>query len=79
MQKLKEVKEVQKSYYQQREDEVKIIIAEIKVKLNLTDEALAKKVGIPFNTFNKKKQHPGMFRADHIWQLEKLAGRRQGS
>lgn len=65
----------QKSYYQQREDEIKITIAEAKIRHNLTDAALARKIGMPFNTFNKKKLHPGEFRAVHVWLIEELAGR----
>lgn len=64
-----------KSYYQQREDEIKITIAEAKVRHNLTDEALAKKIGMPLNTFNKKKVHPGEIKARYIWLMEELAGR----
>lgn len=66
-----------KSYYQQREDEIKIIIAEAKIRHNLTDEELSKKIGMPFNTFNKKKLHPGELRGRHIWLLESLAGKVQ--
>ena len=38
---------MKKSAYQQREDEVKILINEAKIRNNLTDEGLAKKIGMP--------------------------------
>lgn len=64
-----------KSYYQRCEDEVKILITEAKVRNNLTDKDLAKKIGIKYNTFRNLKPHPGKLRLDYIWQIEKLAGR----
>jgi len=64
-----------KNYYRQREDELKIVIATAKVKHNLTDEGLAKKIGMPINTLKKKKCHPGELRGKHIWLLEELAGK----
>lgn len=64
-----------KSYYQRREEELKILIAEAKVKNNLTDAALAKKIGMPHSTFGKQKLHPGSMRMDFVWAIERLAGR----
>ncbi len=65
-----------KTYYQQREDEIKIMISEAKVKNNLTNESLAKKIGMPLSTFSKLKMTPGKMRLDSIWLIEELAGRR---
>lgn len=67
---------MKKSAYQQREDEVKILINEVKVRNNLTDEGLAKKIGMPLGTLRNRKVHPGRYRLDDIWLLEQLAGRR---
>lgn len=67
-----------KSYYQQREDETKILIAEAKVRNNLTDVQLAQKIGIPLGTLRNQKSHPGRMRLDYIWAIEKLAGRKLG-
>lgn len=67
-----------KSYYQRREDETKILIAEAKVKNNLTDEALAKRIGMTLSTLKKQKQHPGRMRLDYVWAIEKLAGKGTG-
>lgn len=64
-----------KNYYKQREDEMKILIATAKVRNNLTNEGLAKKIGMPASTFNKKTSHPGLFRCSQLWLLEELAGR----
>lgn len=65
---------LKKNYYEQREDEMKILIATAKVRNNLTNEGLAKKIGMPANTFNKKSCHPGLFRCSQLWLLEELAG-----
>lgn len=66
---------MKKSIYQQQEDEVKLLISEAKIRNNLTDEGLARKIGMPFNTLGKRKCHPGDFRMHHIWLIEQLAGR----
>lgn len=63
-----------KSYYQRREDELKILIAKVKVKNDLTDEGLAKKIGMPLSTFRKAKMRPGSMRVGYVWLLEELAG-----
>lgn len=64
-----------KSYYQQREDDTKLLIAEARTRNNLTNKELAKKIGVPFNTFNKRTCHPGELKLSQLWLLEKLAGR----
>lgn len=66
---------MRKSSYQQNEDEVKLLISEAKIRNNLTDEGLARKIGMPFNTLGKRKCHPGEFKLYHIWLIEQLAGR----
>lgn len=66
---------MKKSEYQRQEDEVKLLICEAKIRNNLTDEGLARKIGIPFSTLGKRKCHPGDFRMHHIWLIEQLAGR----
>lgn len=66
---------MKKSYYQRRSDDVKILIHEAKVKNNLTDEMLAKKIGMKYGTFKKQKLHPGDLRLDYVWAIEVLAGR----
>lgn len=67
---------MKKSAYQQREDEVKLLISEAKIRNNLTDEGLARKIGMPLSTLRNRKVHPGRYRMDDIWLLEQLAGRR---
>lgn len=64
-----------KNYFQQRSDDVKLLIAEAKVRNNLNNAGVAKKIGMPLNTFNKKTCHPEEFRCKHVWLLEELAGR----
>lgn len=66
-----------KSYYQRREDELKLLISEAKIKNNLTDKELAKKIGMPYSTFGKQKLHPGLMRMDFVWLIEQLAGRKE--
>ncbi|MCD7994359.1 MAG: hypothetical protein LUK37_22280 [Clostridia bacterium] len=66
---------MKKSAYQQKGDEVKILINEAKVRNNLNDEGLAKKIGMPLPTLRNRKSNPGRFRMDDIWLIEQLAGR----
>lgn len=66
---------MKKSVYHQHEDEVKILINEAKVRNDLTDEGLAKKMGMPLPTLRNRKCNPGRFRMDDIWMIELLAGR----
>lgn len=61
--------------YQHKEDEVKILINEAKIRNHLTDGGLAKKMGISVSTLHKWRQQPGFFRLEHIWLIEQLAGR----
>ena len=72
-----EKKMPKKSYYKQREDDMKILIATVKTRNNLTNKELAKKIGMPASTFNKKSCHPGLFRCSQLWLLEELAGRNE--
>lgn len=65
-----------KSYYQQREDELKLLIAEIKIKNKLSDEQLAKRIPMPLSTLKKRKSHPGRLLEEQVWILERMAGRR---
>lgn len=62
-----------RSYYKQREEEIKLLICQAKIKNKLTDAQLAKKIGIPLRTFMDKKAHPGEMRLDFLWAIEKLA------
>lgn len=62
-----------RSYYKQREEETKMLIYKAKTRNNLTDAQLAQKIGMPLNTFAKKKTHPGELRLDFLWAIEKLA------
>ena len=66
-------KTAKKTYYQRREDDLKLLISEIKIKNKLTDEQLSKLIPIPLSTFKKRKSHPGRFSADQVWRLERLA------
>lgn len=65
-----------KSYYQKREEELKLLIAEVKIRNKYTDEKLAKLIPMPLSTLKKRKTHPGRLLADQVWRLEQLAGRR---
>lgn len=66
---------LKKNYYKRREDDMKILIAAAKARNNLNNQGLAKKIGMPVNTFNKKTCHPGLFRCSQLWLLEELAGK----
>lgn len=65
----------QKSYYRLRKEEVIILIAEAKTKNNFNNVQLAKAIGMPANTLNRKTKHPGTLRLEQLWAIEKLAGR----
>ena len=60
---------MKKSAYQRHEDDVKLLIHEAKVRNNLTDEGLAKRIGMPLSTLRNRTVHPGRYR---------LAGRSLG-
>ena len=62
-----------KSYYQQRAEELKILIATVKIKHRLTDRQLAKKLDMPLGTFNDWKSDIGRFHAEKVWMLERMA------
>lgn len=62
-----------RSYYQRKSDEVSDTIHRAKRLHNLTDQALAKKIGMSYSDFSKKKNEPGRLRAEQIWAIEKLA------
>ena len=66
---------MKKSAYQRQEDEVKLLFHEAKVRNNLTDEGLAKRIGMPLSTLRNRKAHPGRYRLDDLWLFEQLAGR----
>ena len=66
---------MKKSAYQRHEDEVKLLIHEAKVRNKLTDEGLAKRIGMPLSTLRNLKAHPGRYRLDDLWLFEQLAGR----
>lgn len=63
-----------KTYFQRKEDDIKILISEAKTKNNLTDKALAKKIGMNPNTFSCMKLKPGDIDLKYIWRIEELAG-----
>lgn len=67
------VRRMARSYYKQREEEIKLLICQAKIKNKLTDAQLAKKIGMPLRTFMDKKAHPGEMRLDFLWAIEKLA------
>lgn len=64
---------MEKSYTMQRADELKILIATVKIKHKLTNTQLAKKLDIPLSTFNYWKAHIERFPVGKIWLLEVMA------
>lgn len=64
---------MKKSHAMQRADELKILIATVKIKHKLTNAQLAKKLDIPLSTFNYWKSHIERFPVGKIWLLEVMA------
>jgi len=56
-------------YSRQCGDNLKAIIAEVKVRQHLTDEGVAKMLDMPLPTFKSRKGNPGRFRLEDIWRL----------
>ncbi len=57
------------SYSRQCSENLKAIIAEAKVRRHLTDEGIAKAMGMPLSSFTFRKSNPGRFRLEDIWLL----------
>lgn len=64
---------MQKSHMKQRAEELRILIATVKVKHKLTNAQLAKKNGTPLGTFNYWKANIERFPVGKIWLLEIMA------
>lgn len=61
------------TYSQKRAEELKILISTVKVKHNLTNAQLAKKIGLTLPTFTRMKRDTGELRQKTVWLLEMLA------
>jgi hypothetical protein len=64
---------MKKSHSSQRAEELKVLIASVKIKHKLTNVQLAKKLGTPLSTFNYWKAHIERFPVGKIWLMEVLA------
>ena len=64
---------MKKCHVQQRADELRILIATVKIKYKFTNAQLAKKLDIPLSTFNYWKSHIERFPVGKIWLLEVMA------
>jgi hypothetical protein len=62
-----------KSHSVQRAEDLKVLIASVKIKHKLTNAQLAKKIGTPVSTFNYWKSHIERFPVGKIWLLEVMA------
>lgn len=62
-----------KSHSMQRAEELKVLIATVKIKHNFTNAQLAKKIGVPLGTFTTWKSHVEKFPVGKVWLLEALA------
>jgi len=71
--KIKEKTTMEKSHSMKRAEELRILIATVKIKHKLTNAQLAKKIGTPLSTFNHWKAHIERFPVGKIWLLEVLA------
>lgn len=57
------------NYALQRSENIKVLIADIKIRQNLRDVDIANKLELPLSTFRAKKRIPSEFRMDEIWGL----------
>jgi hypothetical protein len=64
---------MKKSHSAQRAEELKVLIATVKIKHKLTNAQLAKKIDIPLGTFDYWKAHIERFPVGKIWLLEVMA------
>ena len=64
---------MEKSHLTQRAEELRILIATVKIKHKLTNAQLAKKIGVPLGTFTHWKSHVEKFPVGKIWLIEVLA------
>lgn len=64
---------MEKSHSMKRAEELRILIATVKIKHKLTNAQLAKKIGIPRSTFDYWKANIEKFPIGKIWLLEVLA------
>lgn len=64
---------MEKSHSMQRAEELRILIATVKIKHKLTNAQLAKKIGVPLGTFTHWKSHIERFPVGKIWLIEVLA------
>jgi DNA-binding XRE family transcriptional regulator len=64
---------MEKSHSMQRAEELRILIATVKIKHKLTNAQLAKKIGVPLSTFTYWKSHIEKFPVGKIWLIEVLA------
>jgi hypothetical protein len=64
---------MQKRHSTQRAEELKVLIATVKIKHKLTNAQLAKKLATPLSTFTYWKGHIERFPVGKIWLLEVMA------
>lgn len=64
---------MEKSHSAQRAEELRILIATVKIKHKLTNAQLANKIGVPLSTFTHWKSHIERFPVRKIWLLEVMA------
>lgn len=62
-----------KGHSMQRAEELKVLIATVKIKHKLTNARLAKKLGIPLGTFTHWKANIERFPVGKVWLLEVMA------
>ncbi len=60
------------SYSQIRSENIKVLIKEVKIRKHLTNEQLAKKLGMSLSTFVRRQAHPGEFNCYQMWLLAQM-------
>jgi hypothetical protein len=64
---------MEKNHSAQRAEELRLLIATVKIKHKLTNAQLANKIGVPLGTFTHWKSHIERFPVGKIWLLEVMA------
>lgn len=57
------------AYVRQKSENIQAIISEYKTRRKMTNDDIAKAVGLPVSTFKNRKTDPGRMRMEDIWMI----------
>lgn len=64
---------IRPSYSKPRVENIRIMIADLKIRKNLRDQDIADALNMPISTFRARKGNPGQFRMWEMWTILQLA------